>query len=146
MFELKKKKDMKKQVLFLFSFVIVLSLFSCKSVTNSSNKPLQNQHWTLVQIENNQAIEAESEPYIEFLTEENRVAGNFGCNQMLGSYELKSENSIRLELGGTRRMCADMAVEDLFSAKLNSVDQYKIEGDTLYLMTKGSPILKFVAK
>ena len=77
---------------------------------------------------------------------ENRVAGNFGCNQMLGSYELKSENSIRLELGGTRRMCADMAVEDLFSAKLNSVDQYKIEGDTLYLMTKGSPILKFVAK
>jgi heat shock protein HslJ len=84
-FELKKKKDMKKQVLFLFSFVIVLSLFSCKSVTNSSNKPLQNQHWTLVQIENNQVIEAESEPYIEFLTEENRVAGNFGCNQMLGS-------------------------------------------------------------
>lgn len=101
--------------------------------------------WTLVRIMDKDV--ADSNAFISFATDENRVFGNAGCNNFSGTYELRDGNQFSLSpLAATKKMCVDMSIEDQFLTLLGKVDNYTIKGNQLTLQkAKTAPLAVFNA-
>ncbi len=76
-----------------------------------------------------------------------QVTGSSGCNQYFAAYSVSGATMTIGPLGGTLIGCtgAAAAVESAYTARLTSVDAFAIDGETLTLSSKGSPVLVFRA-
>lgn len=98
---------------------------------------LSGLHWELIElggtkIDNNS--ETLRTPELHFISEENRISGNAGCNQYSGMYEIKSENGISfVEIASTKMACNQMEIENKFFNALERADNYTLNHDTLSL-------------
>jgi len=115
-----------------------------------SNPPLQETHWTLVELMGKQIPDSATnkEMYIELKKEQNRVEGNGGCNTIAGTYTLSKKDQILFsQMISTRMMCPGIKYEDAFLKSLSAADHYYLKADTLFL-THGQllALAKFVAK
>jgi heat shock protein HslJ len=110
---------------------------------------LEGAPWKLVSYAdaegNMQAPLPGTEITIEFL--EGNVAGNSGCNNYFGSYEVAgAELSIGL-IGSTMMACPDavMSQETAYLAALEGAASYRITGDELQIAgADGKPLLSYV--
>lgn len=86
-------------------------------------------------------------PILIFDEEEGRFSGNAGCNNMMGSFELKDSNGIQLsEVASTLMACPDMDLEQTFLDLVKSVETYQLGWDTLSLKAKdGEPLFRYAA-
>ncbi|MEE4176618.1 MAG: copper resistance protein NlpE N-terminal domain-containing protein [Bacteroides sp.] len=86
-------------------------------------------------------------PILIFNEEEGRFAGNAGCNNLMGSYELNDSNGIRMsEVASTLMACPDMELEQTFLELVKSVETYQLGWDTLSLSgKKDAPLLRYAA-
>lgn len=76
--------------------------------------------------------EALRTPFLHFLTDNNRLSGNGGCNRFNGRYEIKSGNQISfLEITSTKMACELMEIENKFFNVLERADNYTLNHDTL---------------
>ena len=118
--------------------------------TAVSNAPLQETHWTLIELMGKQFPDSATnkEMYIELKKEQNRVEGNGGCNTIAGTYTLSKKNQILFsQMISTRMMCPGIKYEDAFLKSLSAADHYYLKADTLLLSHGQLPALaKFVAK
>ncbi len=68
-----------------------------------------------------------------------RLAGNAGCNDYAGAYDLGEETVVIGPLRTTRKFCQEpeglMEQEQIYLAALQTVATYRIEGRTLELRT-----------
>ena len=146
---------------FLFSAIVFsICLTSCgtsrKAGTHSSQNEgitivenlLVGKHWKLVElmgapVENKNGKEA----FMVLSAQDNRVHGNYGCNNFTGSYKLEEGNRLSFsQMAGTMMMCPDMEVEQAFSEVLRLADNYNIVGDQLVLnRARMAPLARFVA-
>ena len=92
------KEIMKKRFMPLAAMV-VFALSSCHSTRNVAVLPSAdfNGEWNIVEV-NGSAINLKDYPYIGFDTENGRIYGNTGCNNVMGSFDLNSKPGT-LELG-----------------------------------------------
>lgn len=152
---------MKKIIFPLFGLAALLtaSLSSCK--TANSNVTLNQVNcelagkWYFSSIGSKPITPSpENEwPHLEFNTEESRISGNIGCNQVMGSFSYTDKGALQFDnLASTRMLCADMSIEDALSEALPKVQTYSINkvtgtmvlggatpSDTIVVMTRMSP-------
>ena len=119
---------------------------------NSENKPnaeLVETYWKLTELMS-KPIDPPAgvrEIHIVLKKQDNRIQGFTGCNNIMGSYELKEGNSIRFQnLAGTKMTCTDMTIENQLKEILVRADNYSILGDKLSLnKAKMAPLARFEA-
>lgn len=115
---------------------------------NHSNMLLESKKWELSEFMGQpvEAKEGGKKAFITFSPVDGRMAGNDGCNNMMGSYELKEGGRISFgQMAGTLMACPDMTGTDEFRAALERVDNYNVS-DTLLTLNKArmAPLARFV--
>jgi heat shock protein HslJ len=87
------------------------------------------------------------EVHIILKKQDNRIQGFTGCNNLMGSYELREGNLISFKgLASTKMACPDMSIENQLNEVLGRVDNYSILGDNLSLnKARMAPLARFEA-
>lgn len=76
-------------------------------------------------------------PFLEFDIENNRVAGNSGCNGLSAEFtQLKNQLKFN-EIILTRMFCGEENVENEFISSLKDINTFKVEGNFLKLYKNG---------
>ncbi|MDL2262179.1 META domain-containing protein [Bacteroidales bacterium OttesenSCG-928-I21] len=147
--------------------VLIVSLVSCntnKSVVKTESKNVENsdsqktdkklveKYWKLDEIGNEKiemSANSSQEPHIIFKSENNRIAGNSGCNNIMSSYKIGENGEITiLDAASTMKMCMeqDMNIERRFLQLLKNTKSYSIKNDILILYdTEKKQLAKFSA-
>jgi heat shock protein HslJ len=103
----------------------------------NSTAPLLNTHWSLTQLGDRAVTTPQGarDIHIVLHSDNPRVAGFSGCNQMMGAYVLDG-NQLRFEqVGGTLMACtSDLQLEREFLAIFDRVASLEIQGETLQLL------------
>ncbi len=101
--------------------------------------------WKLVKIMGQDV--SDSEAFISFATEENKVFGNSGCNTFNGTYTIENGSQLSLSKVATTMMaCPDMTIEKQFLDVINTTDNFSLNGKTMTLnKAKMAPLAVFEA-
>lgn len=158
---------MKKQFLLAIILFTIL-LTSCnvfrskgKSITQKENNKTSNElsiqkfeifqtEWELIRMGASKPnlTGTDNKVSILFSKDNSHFAGFSGCNRYSGKYEIKKESLLFDNIISTKMACpeTDMAFENNYLNNLNKVNNYAINGDTLFLKNNGRAILTFIAK
>ncbi|MDN6179745.1 MAG: META domain-containing protein [Halomonas subglaciescola] len=116
---------------------------------NTPDVALANTYWKLTELANGQVetVDNQREAHFVLHTDNQRVAGATGCNQLMGSYALDDQQIAFQQLGTTMMACQDGAdTERAFLTALNQTDTWEIDGNTLTLSNDDAqPIAHFEA-
>ena len=121
---------------------------------DAARSGLEGTRWVLQTLGGEQAgTGAGGNPVdIEFIAEGMRAAGFSGCNRYTGSYgrEGVSQHGSPLQLGpmaATRMACAEgMELEQSYLQMLDTVDTFRLDGETLSLLAGPDVVATFVAQ
>ncbi len=105
-----------------------------------STAVLQNTYWKLTRLGNDPVIvgEKQREPHLILRSEDHRLSGFGGCNQLLGSYELNGDKLAFGKMAATRMACLQGAdTEKTFLDALMKVQTWKIKGEHLEVFDAG---------
>lgn len=130
----------------------LLALSGCASDTAPPTAPansvstaqLLNTYWKLTQLGEQVITTPAGAREIHFVlhSENQRIAGFSGCNQMMGSYVLDGEQIKFDQMAGTLMACVpDLDLERKFLAIFPQVARWKISGETLRLLDAGGATL-----
>lgn len=109
-----------------------------------STAQLENTYWKLMTLGGVRMESPQGAREIHFVlhSEGHRVAGFAGCNQMMGSYQLKGEKLDFSQVGGTLMACEyGMEQEQQFQQAFARVAGWKIAGETLQLLDGAGAVL-----
>jgi len=132
-------------------YVLAKTTSNAASVSVNANVPLLETSWRLVALNGQRVAKAEAgkrEKHIILKAKDNRLQGFAGCNTMMGTYEVKEGNLIRIKkIASTRMACDDMTTEAVFLKVLEQLDNYTISGNVLSLnKAKMAPLARFEAE
>ena len=121
---------MKKNLIF-----VVMSLLVMSACGEKKNFDVLNGEWDVLSV-GELAIPDSVEAFLGFNITKQLVYGSTGCNQLTGALpvEVNPEVPMFAAMGSTRRMCADMTVEDALLPALGQVVNFKVEGNQLQLI------------
>lgn len=115
-----------------------------------STAQLLNTYWKLVLLGGEVITTAAGAREIHFVlhSENQRVAGFSGCNQMMGAYVLDGQALKFDQMGGTMMACvASMDLEKKFLGMFADVAGWQIQGETLTLLDASrKPLAKFESR
>ena len=122
-----------KRVIHLF--VAAMAVMAMASCNEKKTLEALGGEWDVVAI-GEMAVPDSIGAFMGFDLAEKMVYGSTGCNQLTGALPatVNSETPLFGALGSTRRMCADMTVEDVMLPALGEVVDFKVDGDHLYLL------------
>lgn len=109
-----------------------------------STAQLLNTYWKLTQLGEQVITTPAGTREIHFVlhSENQRIAGFSGCNQMMGSYVLDGDQIKFDQMAGTMMACVpDLDLERTFLAIFPQVARWKISGETLRLLDAGGATL-----
>lgn len=119
----------------------------CRSYQRRTQRPLVGTEWQLIQLGGRHIQPVEGRFTLNFLAEDNRVAGVGACNHLTGSYTLGERRALTISpLASTRMTCPDGADEAAFTAAIESTTHYEMDGPMLLLLSNGDLIAVFQAK
>lgn len=77
------------------------------------------------------------------LSDDKRVTGFLGCNNLAGSYELSKGDYISFMAASTKMFCQGdgMKFEDAFNKALTNARKYKVEGERLFLFEENGGLV-----
>ena len=114
-----------------------------KQPTNNDSYTFTDVKWKLVKLMGKDI--SNSDAFISFATDGNRVFGDAGCNTFTGVF--KVEHGSQLELSNiavTLKACPDMTIENPFMKVLNTADNYSLNGNQMTLnKAKMAPLAVF---
>lgn len=147
---------MKKLSLVLFSFVL---LTACQEKTSQSTEKKEAQEgaealtgstWGLKELNGEKySSPSDGEGVHVMLTDDgSKVSGYAGCNQLMGSFKLSSDNGLDFgDVATTRRSCPDQNQnEQHFLKALKSTESYRISDQGLKLLDADSKTVAVFAK
>lgn len=111
------------------------SVFEPQKESASSEK-IEDIHWKLTSLFGKKLVldEAQRKPYILLRSENNRVQGFGGCNQLMGSYMLKEGMRIRFsQIASTMMACPSLEDEQALFRILEEADNYSLKEGILTL-------------
>jgi heat shock protein HslJ len=109
-----------------------------------STAELLNTYWKLTELGEQVVTTPQDKREIHFVlhSENQRVAGFSGCNQMMGNYVLNGDQIRFDQMAGTMMACVpDLELERKFLAIFPQVARWKISGETLRLVDAGGATL-----
>ncbi len=114
-----------------------------------SNAELVETYWKLTELMGKPVATPAGarEIHIILKKQDNRIQGFTGCNNLMGSYEIREGNLISFKgLASTKMACPDMSIENQLNEVLGRVDNYSILGDNLSLnKARMAPLARFEA-
>ena len=114
-----------------------------------SNAELVETYWKLTEIMGKPVTSPAGvrEMHIILKKQDNRIQGFAGCNNMIGTYELRDGNFISFKgIASTKMACPDMSIENQLTDVLGRADNYSILGDKLSLnKARMAPLARFEA-
>ena len=126
---------MKKMNVMLMSVLASgLLMMSCGSAKKSVSIADLAGEWVIVEV-NDKSVSAEETPFLGFDVNEGQLYGNAGCNSLMANFDLsKTSGELTFDaIGSTKRMCADMAMEDAILQALGEVRSFALDGENLKL-------------
>jgi heat shock protein HslJ len=115
-----------------------------------STAQLLDTYWKLTQLGDRVVTTPQDarEIHLVLHTQNQRVAGFSGCNQMMGAYVLNGGALKFDQMGGTLMACtANMELEREFLRMFDQVAAWKIDGETLQLLDDGGkPLATFESR
>lgn len=117
---------------------------------NNFDNQITEKYWKLVALNGKEVVFTEGqrkEAHFIMRKEGNKVSGNAGCNNLMGSYELLEGDKIRFSKMATTMMyCEGVENEQEFLKVFETMDHYDLNGDTLLFKNENNEILaKFEA-
>lgn len=106
-----------------------------------------NDKWVCLKIKGEKIspdMEGSSPPQLEIQVGEKRYSGKDGCNNFSGGIIELDEKLIRFGVAaGTRMMCPDMRIPDLFNASLPEVRSWELKENSLHLFdAEGTEVMQ----
>ena len=121
-----------------------------EAASGKSTAQLLNTYWKLTQLGEQLITTPPVAREIHFVmhSENQRVAGFSGCNQMTGAYVLNGRELKFEQMGGTLMACAaNMELEQNFLRMFGQVAGWKIAGESLQLLDDGGkPLAMFESR
>ena len=122
----------------LLLFPAMLFILSCSAGNKMARNQtsLINRAWIAIEIKGKplEAADLNTLPRLEISVDEMRYNGNDACNQYQGGITELDDQNIRFGIAaGTRMMCMDMSIPDLFNATLPEVKSWKVSENLLRL-------------
>jgi len=157
-----------KKRFFLATILLAILLTSCsvfnqkdkasaKKIDNKTKNGLSLQELDLFQTEWELIKMGAAKPKLTatdnnisilFSKDNSHFAGFSGCNRYSGKYDIKKEKLLFDNIISTKMACpeADMTFETNYLNALNKVNNFAINGDTLFLKKDERAVLIFLAK
>jgi heat shock protein HslJ len=149
----------------LFSSILLVILFAnacttgASKITSTANKsenmksnPIDGT-WEANYIMNSpkafDELYPKTKPAISFLSNQNKISGSAGCNNFNGKCTIEGNKlQIGEALALTRKICPDMAGEQIFLETLKKVNTYSVtdEGNTLNLIMGDIAVMRLTKK
>ena len=71
-----------------------------------------------------------------------KIAGFSGCNRFFGNIKLDKKNKLKFEnMGGTRKMCGNFEVENMFITLISEVEAFKFNKSKLQFLSESGDVL-----
>jgi heat shock protein HslJ len=104
---------------------------------------LAGTRWVLTQLGSDPVVPAQGRPeqFIALDSSQQRVAGNAGCNRLIGSYTLEGDQLGFSQMATTRMACPDMERESALLKALEATKSWRIDGAQLDLLDAGANLL-----
>jgi heat shock protein HslJ len=127
-----------KHLIFAVGSMMILSCSVRDRGADQQDMPLKlNDTWEVLVIDG-ETLMAETEgrslPQLEIHSEEMKYTGSDGCNNIMGGIAELDKETIHFGLtAGTRMICLDMEIPDLFNRTLPEVHAWEIKQNRLHL-------------
>lgn len=121
---------------------------ACDSGQHLSVANLKDTYWKLIEIDGEkvQLVEGQKrEVRITLASQDARVFGFSGCNQLMGGYEQEGDTLRFSKLAGTMMMCAPplMTLERQVLKAIGETSRYRIDGEQLTLFDGDRVVARF---
>lgn len=157
----------------LFLFIGLLFFMACSNPSESDNGKTDGQEendgntqdsetsldktllgqWELDKIEGEDFVIEEQNglqktPLLIIIAQESRFQGSDGCNNMAGAVNNSEKGSIEFsKIAKTKMACMNMEIPDRFTNALNDTKKYKVEEESLFLLSESDKeLLSFEKK
>ncbi len=114
-----------------------------------SESPIKNKRWKLLEMDGERVEVTEAfkgEPHIILSLQTNKIHGSGGCNRFGGTYTLDGDKLTFGGIASTKIYCEEaMQVEEPFIRGLSTANGYRVNGDAMWLLRDGKPVMKFEA-
>ncbi|MDR1759953.1 MAG: META domain-containing protein [Fibrobacter sp.] len=130
--------------------ILTIVFFFSFSLSKEENLSLSGTRWCLARLENQTpdcTHFTEQSPHL-VLDSAGAAFGSSGCNRFRGTFRLSEKERISFgTFAVTRKMCADMSIENRFFKLLDSVKTYRFAGaDSLrFLDASGNLLMQWKA-
>ena len=113
---------------------------------NTSANQILNDIWMATSINGGPINRMVSVPRLEINLAEMKIFGTDGCNDYNGAITETTSSKIKFgRIASTRKMCPEMDIANKYTAALNTVASYKLDGLKLTLMnSSGKEVLSFL--
>lgn len=139
---------MKKLMMVLAIAVSGIMLYGCARIQPAGTNSHLLQKWRLQSIQGLSDAEVlQTKGFIDFTggAREQKAFSGVGCNRIFFEYRLSGNNLSFSNIGRTKMMCENIAMEEAYIALLEKVASYQTKGH--YLMLKdaaGNVLIKAV--
>ncbi|HVY67506.1 MAG TPA: META domain-containing protein, partial [Patescibacteria group bacterium] len=121
---------------------------SANAALVKSDLPLESE-WTLreTKLPDGSARTLNSaKPFIAALHADGTVSVQGDCNTLVGSFRLRANHAIGINLAASTRKFCSGSQEDNFTSDLNSAESYRVDGNTLVLNLPASGSMTFTRR
>lgn len=140
---------MKKLLLSFFTVLFLGLVLNCSSVP--AKDPFLQRQWMLIAFDGfskDKLIDIEAEMNLTANMVKGKILARvyMGCNRMAFVTEFKKGGKVKISKGvSTMKACQDMALENSFQKKIETMNKYSVEGHFLILTDDNGNSMKFVA-
>lgn len=122
---------------------IVLGVMCMSCCSNKYAAANISGDWKIDNVLGAEVNATEETPFISFQKEESRFYGNTGCNSFFGEYTTtENKEDITLSnVGSTKKLCADMSVEDAIFSAFAQVASVKYDDAKMQLKDANGNVL-----
>ena len=128
-------------------FIAITAILMIASCNKPKTFASLNGEWAIVSIDT-MTVPESAEAFLGFNIAEQLIYGNTGCNHLTGSMptQINPNTPIFGAIGCTRRMCADMTVENALLPAMAQIVDFKVNGNTLNLLDANGNIVISLVK
>lgn len=120
------------------TFVLLDVLKKTKVEVDKSAMPIDQGSWLVTRVKDR--TDFKRNPTLTVTLPQGQIQGSTSCNKFFGNVEIGSNTFRANKIASTKMMCDDMTIEQVFLENLNLVTSYKIENETLQLMSNDGKI------
>ena len=128
---------MKSAILFLCVSIMGVFMFSCQEIYEID---AIEGNWKVTSMKD--VSEFEEGPNFLINLKTMKIAGFSGCNRFFGNIKVDKKNKLTFKnMGGTRKMCGNIKVENMFITLISKIEAFKFNKNKLQFLSESGDVL-----